>query len=795
MSKIINIELLNSIRRPDEMIDELLDKQVEQIETALGNQGRGAGSVLLSLFVQNGNRVQLTQAEIINGMERRTGIHRSKVQPLLQLLQGADILRQTASGRYEMVNNFVAKRANQKVEAENRVLRTIKATIQDRLGRNELLDEQYLNYISSSLELLDLSPQEVKFIEQSRKAIRRKRALINTLLAFLFLLLAGMTVFAFRNAAKVSNQLVEVKEANDKLRIERDRTQAARDEAEKARLAAQEALGQAEKAKEEAERERNAAFEAKILADVLRRQANRDRDSIIQLQRKANERLQLVERLQREAEEKSLQNERLAEDARASAAQATQLKDRADRLNKVSTSRIAAVRSLQIEDARLRSLVALEAYNINSENPVKDGSYNPELGDVRNPEIMRALYDAARVSNPKLSYRKAGEHQGAVRDIVFHPTSDVFYTAGSDGTVKSWQIAGWERVGVPRFSAVKALETERGAAGHNCLAINPDGSRLVVAGEMPFFQVLSTKNGQLIESPDIPNKQEIFECGFFDEKGFFAAGRDYNYVWNGQRLQGTKKAQRNRANAYIKTGELRAMHGFRGVYDDFTYRMFVEVFAGGKSEVDEYTFSGPRREMDHGNVTAVAYSAAAGQESYVAYGFSTGKVMIIHSTGIVSAFAGDHRVFKLHAAGISDMAFSRDGRYLAVTGFDGKVTVWEVRHFKHPSYQPMVFGPQSGWAMSVVFSPASDYIVVGCQDGSLFFWSLDPDRYASEICESLRASIDVAQEDYKRLNTVQRKSGESSDIYYDEISRENYVQYFGEPGKLRPFQKIRTCER
>ncbi len=68
-----------------------------------------------------------------------------------------------------------------------------------------------------------------------------------------------------------------------------------------------------------------------------------------------------------------------------------------------------------------------------------------------------------------------------------------------------------------------------------------------------------------------------------------------------------------------------------------------------------------------------------------------------------------------HRAAVLRVAYSADGRTLASTGADRDVKLWEAGTGR----QLRVLGPQSDWAQALAFSPDGRHLAVGRYDGSL----------------------------------------------------------------------------
>lgn len=783
MPKIINNEILDRLRATGNLVDDLLDKEIEKVEAGLPGDQKGLGNAILSLFVRNGNRTQLDEETLSAELFARRKLDRASIGRILGSLTEAGILRKTTGNSYEIANNLLARRAHQKVEAENRVLRVIEATIRDRMARDQLLDRQYLDYITPSLDQLELTDAEWNFVARSRKAIRRRRMLVNLFLFFIFLLLSALTILALRNAKAATDSF----EASEKNRLELkeayDELQKAQDEAERQRDSAQVARARAEIAQLNAEMSAMEALRQKDIADSLRLKAEEFADSMQTLQERAIQYAQEMERLRRQAQDSTNIYNELRQKAQENERVANRLRQEAVRLNKVISSWNVAVRSQQVEDKRLRALLAMEAYRINRDNP--------EIGNPFHPSIVKALHLASKNLNEGLEFSRSGVHRGAIRDIVADPRRDVFYTTGSDGTVRVWKVDDWNLVGRPDMATPYQLGGKIDAV-NNCLALSPDGNRLIVAGESGRFLALDTRTGNLAESLEIQSLEEIFDCGYTLDGGILGLARNTAFVYYADfpKVRPLSKSP-SRANAVVTFADQTVAYSFSGRYHNYAYELHVDAIVDGRLKSEDFFFFGTPNEVSFGELTAAALLPARTGKGLAVFGFNNGRLLMLEADIQSGNFAGPHMAFKQHPAAIADLAFSPDGKLLAVAGYDGTVSVWDLAKYKDPSYQPVVYDDHSGWAMSVAFSNKSDFLLVGCQDGSLYFWNLQPDNYAGQICSDLRNIIDVSQEEQRKLDIRQSKEPmQMLNFEYDEMTRDEYRRFFGEPDIIG---RIKVC--
>lgn len=788
MPKIINTELLDQIGRPNEMVDDMLDRRIEALETQLGLRDKGVGNRVLEMFLVNGTRIQLSQAKFQQELQRQAGLDEDIANRIIRELTEVGILRITAAGRYEIANSFLARRAYQKVEAENRVLRTIRATIQDRMTRDELLDRQYLNYIGSSLPLLNLSEEERAFVNRSKDQVRRRRRRINWALLAAFLFLGALATNSYLNYQSAQRNNNEYLEALNELNVAKaqeeklkEDAQLALEEAQEAREEAIDARQAAEIAQLDAERNAQEAERQRILADSLRAEAEQDRNRILA----QSERLQeFNEQAVRDAERK----EQLLRAAEASEKLAQDALNRAEVLNLIITSWNAATRALEIEDARTKALVTLEAYKLNLDNP--------EVGDIFHPSIVRALQDAAVSLDEGLRYDVPLAHGGAIRDIVVHPDDQKIYTTGSDGKIRDWGIRNWNMIGLPELEAPRDLPVGQEAV-YNLLTISSNGQRLLSAGESKDFQVFSAPGRRSIGTVQVEPPDEIFSAGFTEQGDFLAAGFDhfYRYDSENQNLQEYPKQHSNRSMV-IDGADGASVFSVQGRYREYAYSLSIDSLGAGGVGRQEINFFGTPREVDYGPVSKTDYGRLNDSIALWVVGFTSGRIMFIETDANGDRFlprnADSRKEYKQHQAAISDFAFSRNGKKLAVASYDGKVSVWDLERYADPSYQPIMLDRHSGWVLSVAFAHDDEYVISGCQDGSLYFWNINPVQYARYLCQLLEATGSAAREQQLKLESISRKSGQLR--AFDQLSAEDYRRYFGEAELRRVTRKIRVCE-
>lgn len=745
--KKITLDSLNQVGSGNNMVEDLLDQQVHEIETILGGNYRGMGNKILSMFVQSGNRVQLSENVIASELHDKKGIGAAMVQRILEQMVQSNLLRKTPGGKLELSNNLLAQRAFQKVEAENRVLRTMRSTIRDRMARKELLDEQYLNYITSSLDQLELIPEEAKFVEDSRDAIQRRKRRRGFLLTLFITALSLMAFWATLQTWEARKNSKELAIINQELEESRDSLSVAADNEKAANIAIQQSLNVALEEKKRADslatiaaaNEKRARSEAARASENARQarlekaRAEREADGAILASEAAR-------RAQAEAVLSAERAERLREEAENAEKEAEIARQRAVVFSNAVVALNAALKSQELDDARLQALVARQSYNI--------VNASPELGLTRHPYIYNALYYAVKNLDPSLRFRNKA-HGGSVRDIVFQRNGRRFFTTGSDGQVVQWDIEAWNALGVPAHRRT-TLPIE-GNAVHNALALSSNENLLLVGGELDFLQVYNLSNKMLKRYEVLEGKgrhqgmDEVYAADFLDNNNeLVVMSRNHLYYFRDENTPGRVLPKINSsANTFLRSGQETIPLSVQFKYPATTnYNAMtefnVEGLINGKMLRQERQTRQITAQNRYGNLTALAAEEINGV-GLLAFGFENGQIML----GRMDAKRLDIDtlipLFKQNQAAIVDLAFSANGRYLAAASLDGRATLWDLRISQNdPTYQPLLLEDHEGWATSLCFSPDERYLLVGTKKGEVAFWNLEPRVYAEHLCNQLR---------------------------------------------------------
>ncbi|MDZ7608264.1 MAG: WD40 repeat domain-containing protein [Cyclobacteriaceae bacterium] len=150
-------------------------------------------------------------------------------------------------------------------------------------------------------------------------------------------------------------------------------------------------------------------------------------------------------------------------------------RDKANRLRMISIAQSMAVKSLNISDTELKTLLAYQAYSFNQQ-------YG---GNTYDNYIYDGLYYAKRdrlKESQGTDLNRFKGHRDMIRAIAFTPNGQEFYTTGSDGKILKWNASDY---------TFKTLYEPATRQINHDMRVSPDGKWLIVAGDAPYILVIN----------------------------------------------------------------------------------------------------------------------------------------------------------------------------------------------------------------------------------------------------------------------------------------------------------------
>ncbi|HKK76123.1 MAG TPA: hypothetical protein VJ953_13675 [Saprospiraceae bacterium] len=760
LEKKITFNLLNRISINENVVDDFLDQEMQEIDNLYGDNYDGLSTKVLSLFAQNGKRLQVSEEDFIRELSEKRSLSKEAAYNILDRLQRSDLIHCTDHDRYELANNTLVQRVDKKVEAENSLLRNMRVVIRDHMTRDELLDQQYLDHIAPFMTRLELDAEQKQFVERSHTAIhraRRRRRLLGILGILLLLgFAAGTTFLAIRNQllydeAQTVNK--DLKNSQVALRLKNDSLR----QTEAKLLIKQDSLFAESEQKQQLINSLDSALQEALNARMA---AEAAQDSI----RRANLRLDAARRQLRVALEAAEDAEKRASLQRDTAVQARRealMEKRQSDLLAISLN--AAVRSQAVTNARTQGLIARQSYELYLEY-VRNSSdaLDPE---GNHPYIFTALRQSLRNLAPEIP-RSIKAHSGSVNDILVAPDSKKIYTAGSDGQVKEWTVDFWLPIGRPEMSTRTLMGLEKNVI-YDALDLSEDGQHLLVSGQLDKLQLYNFDNDFLQENLFFnkrfgPN-EKVYASAFLaddDPTQVIALTRD---DFHSSQMVSKSILRRDfsdpfdkistRANTSLKVAGKVLGLSASTEYEGERFFINLQVMDRIPKPAEQINFVVDGQTDQYGEAVVLAAQQEA-ENGIVAIGMENGHLIIgkvdLLGQNIWKNDRSGLLTFRPHQAAISDIAFSQNGNYMAVASYDGTVSIWDLRYFLEATYQPLIIDDHRDWVRSLAFTHNDRFLVAGTKDGRLYFWNFNSPDYAQAICN--RLSKPAGYPNYDRID-------------------------------------------
>lgn len=381
-----------------------------------------------------------------------------------------------------------------------------------------------------------------------------------------------------------------------------------------------------------------------------------------------------------------------AEAGRATAEAAAVEAERQGRLLLAQSLAFAALNVSQLgDDAEFAALLALEAAEINrqDEGGLDDVIETALLSLLSRPYFsvtlrghdgpVHAVAFAAdgqtlasagadgtirlwSLAEAPVASRLAGEHEGAVRALLFAPDGTLL-SAGDDGLVQFWSPGGSPQV-------ERSLEEEDAVLA---LALAPDGRQLVASlanGAVHLWDLEDLERGPVVlDSWPRPAFRPVL---FQQARGRLLAGNPSGALqeW--------------------PTG----LFGGPSFVGQAEAPVTAIAAGGGESAfaaADGSIFVRRQRGLDvalRGQTGAVTSLALTGDGQLAASGGGDGVIRLWPMPGLEASSSSAHTALTAHDGEVSALQFSPDGRLLVSAGADGALRLWQM--------EPIVAVPEAG---------------------------------------------------------------------------------------------------
>jgi len=373
----------------------------------------------------------------------------------------------------------------------------------------------------------------------------------------------------------------------------------------------------------------------------------------------------------------------------------------------ISRARDVASQSLSIDkDPTLQGLLALEAYRVNLKN---DGLYYDR-------DIYMGLYAVSKkLISP--AYNIYPNLRSSIKDMTWLSRTGSILTVSSDGSMKilSGNLAN-------RASQIALPGT---GLANECLAISPDEKIAVVGTNGGGLLFLELENqGKIIFQDTDHGKAVLFLTGLGNTGSFISAGTENSllkYDFNTyESTEFVKTTSRPSALAATRDGKKVAY----GTRDGKLFEVNVSVPGEGRQIASFDRFP-----------SSLAYSAG-GQNLVVGFPDGTVRILSGNSREVIVTLRGA-------GAGITDLDYSPNGRFLAAASRDGNVYLWNTTDWDYP---PLVFDENNGFVLSVCFSRSGEHFYSGSVDFPRFIGRpTEASGMADEFCSLLERNLTKAE--------------------------------------------------
>lgn len=379
-----------------------------------------------------------------------------------------------------------------------------------------------------------------------------------------------------------------------------------------------------------------------------------------------------------------------------------------ERLLHLSAAQSMAVKSTNLPNKNLQGLLAQQAFVFNRK-------YD---GNPYDPYIYDGLYEAMSSFEGE-GYNEFKGHNDAVRSITFAPDQFIFYSAGSDGSVRKWD---------PRNPDNTLVLSETRTHPNRVVKISPDGSWMAVGSDSTDIQLFDLRTNTHIK--DITgHKGFVYDIAFTNNSaGFYSLSFDRTIRYYD--LKTNKSNVVKRLQTPLKTFALSPDEKFIVGGSGSMQGQLVYLDLKNLEERVLYEEEGNR-------IHAVAISPDG---TYIAFGDEKGVAHIwdIAENKEVNTLRG-------HTARINDIEFSRDGNMLATGSYDGSVQLYVMDKLDE---LPIVMKDHDTYVWDLSFSRNGDFIVSATNSNIIKIWPTKFEYYADKICGNV--SRNMTDQEWKR---------------------------------------------
>ncbi|MDW7973025.1 MAG: caspase family protein [Thermodesulfovibrio sp.] len=315
-------------------------------------------------------------------------------------------------------------------------------------------------------------------------------------------------------------------------------------------------------------------------------------------------------------------------------------------------------------------------------------------------------------------------HSYHVSSVAFSPDGRFIASGSLDETVKLWEV-----------SSGMEIRTFKGHSWVKSVAFSPDG-RFIASGSgdktIKLWEVSSGKNIRTFKG----HSGDVSSVAFSPDGRYIASGSMDNTVklWE---VSSGKRINIFKGNSIFVTSVVFSPDGnyIASGGDDNTVKLWevssgknIRIFKGHNKYVTSLAFFPDGRYLASGSEdnTVKLWEVSSGKNIRT---FKDNGVRGKTEYIIIEVSSEREKIFEGRNRGVTSIAFSPDGRYIASGSHDTTIKLWEVSSGK----KMKTFKGHSSWITSVAFSPDGRYLASGSEDNTVKLWEINSEKVKNGI--------------------------------------------------------------